>query len=448
MYYSNVIYNDSSYNYSLLDLEVVQNKIFLCGYKDYGDTGDILGIVLKLNECFEIEKYILFKNTNWTTHTLNSIKKVNDNLLIVQGYRMIQSDTIFTTALFLDSNLQILNQTSFLGDIGDIAITEKKIHLWGDAYYPRPSDPNVSDRKLNHVILNMEGKIIYQNIENKGIENEYSAGSRIISSKDKKNLFACVSLKPPSIYFNGLRKMDVNGKILKTATLSETKEEENASAIYQVNSNRFIVVSIIAMDFDYRHCNLYLIDSNLNVIRKKRILSNFNYVDFLNCIGYDDGVLLYGQYIEKLDDIPKAILYKVDTFFNVVQLPHISGFTDSLCLNPISGEDMVFPIPDTVWVESLNLRKNLYIQTGINQFSIGDLNIFPNPNSGQFTVSMEKLLSGKYYIYDINGKIVQQCEFVDSEELQISLDRPLSGVYYIKIQTDTGKLTKTVLINY
>ena len=448
MYYSNVIYNDSSYTYSFLDLEVVQNKIFLCGYKDFGNTGDILGIVLKLNECFEVEKYILFKNINWTSHTLNSIKKINDNFLILQGYRMMQSDTIYTTALFIDSNLQIIHHASFLGDNGDVAITEKQIHLWGDAYYPRPSDPNVSDRKLNHVIFNFKGQIIYQNIENKGIENEYSAGSRIISSNDKSFLISCVGLKPPSIYFNGLRKMDVNGNVIKTVTLSETKEEEVATAICQVNNNRFIVVSIVGIDFDYRNCNLYLIDSNLNVIRKKRILPNYNYVDFLNCIGYNDGVLLYGQFLEKLDDNPKAILYKVDTFFNVTQLPNMSGYIDSLCLNSSSGQQMFFPSPDTVWVESLNLRKNLYNQTGLNDILIENLNIYPNPSSGNFKVSMKIPLSGKYSIYEVTGKIIKQGEFVDLDELNIKLDQPMAGVYYLKIYTEMGNFNKIILIDY
>ncbi len=450
LYYSSLTQNDLSNNYIFLDMDVIKDEIFICGYQYYGkgDTGDILGVIIRFNKCLEVEKFVLFKNRNWTSNYFSSIKFIGDSSLLVQCSSMIQSDSLYATALLIDTKLRIINNASFIGDDADIEITNKNIHLWGDAYYPRPSNPNVSDRKLNHVILDFKGNIIYQNIENKDNEGKYGAGSRIISSRNSDFLIACIGLKPPAIYFNGLRKMDIYGKLLQTVILNESKDEEVATAICQVNNDRFIIISITAIDFDYRNCTLYLIDSNLNVIRKKRILSNYNYVDFLNCIGYDDGALLYGQFIEKLDDNPRAILYKVDTFFNVVRLPNVIGYNDSLCLNPISGQEMLFPDPDTVWVESLNLRKNLYVQTGINNFFIGNLDIFPNPNSGQFTASFNTPLSGNYYIYDNTGKIVLENEFKDLEELKFNLDYHKNGLYYLIIQTDTQVFTKTIIINY
>lgn len=447
LYYAKIISPDTNYHFDVLDFEIIEDKIYLSGYIVYPNIGDdIFGLIIRLNSCFEVELYNVYKYKDWTANQFNSITKLNDNQFIVQCQQLIKSDSVFTTILCFDNDLNLMWNSTFHGEYGDIALTGENVHIWGDGYYPRQSDPNIVERKLNYVILNKVGKIKYQLIENKNIDFIYSAGSRIISSINNKFIIACVALKPPLVYFNGLRKMDANGNLLKSVTLNSPNEKEVATSIFRINDNRFIVVAAVNIDFDYQNSNLYLIDSNLNVVRKKRILSNFNYVALSTGISYSDGALLAGHFIEKLDDLQKAILYRVDTFLNVTKLPSVSGFSDSLCLNPNSAQFMYFPKPDTLWLETLNLRKNLYQQVSVAEISVNSINIYPNPSSGKFTISLQNPQIIKLIVYDVLGNVIFQNDYEYTDTIDIALNEPYSGLLFIRLQSDVGVITKTVLM--
>ena len=56
--------------------------------------------------------------------------------------------------------------------------------------------------------------------------------------------------------------------------------------------------------------------------------------------------------------------------------------------------------------------------------------------------------SGNYQIFDINGVLVQEAKFDNQTELQIELSQKLkSGVYVLKVITDTTIFTGKIILN-
>lgn len=74
--------------------------------------------------------------------------------------------------------------------------------------------------------------------------------------------------------------------------------------------------------------------------------------------------------------------------------------------------------------------------------------IIPNPTKGNITAMLLDNYSGNYQIFDINGVLVQQAKFDNQTELQIEMSQNLkSGVYVLKVITDTNIFTGKIILN-
>lgn len=88
---------------------------------------------------------------------------------------------------------------------------------------------------------------------------------------------------------------------------------------------------------------------------------------------------------------------------------------------------------------------------GIADESLGlNMNLYPNPNDGQFTLNMELATEQdvKITILDVRGAIVysEQLNNTKSYNNQISLQGVESGMYFIQLQTETGVAIRKFLI--
>lgn len=82
--------------------------------------------------------------------------------------------------------------------------------------------------------------------------------------------------------------------------------------------------------------------------------------------------------------------------------------------------------------------------TGINQNQIEpEWAIYPNPNSGSFTVELSQ--SGQYNVYNIGGRLVKTFS-LEAGSNQINLDKVENGVYFI-VNLDTGLYKQFVISN-
>lgn len=74
--------------------------------------------------------------------------------------------------------------------------------------------------------------------------------------------------------------------------------------------------------------------------------------------------------------------------------------------------------------------------------------ITPNPTNGNINAMLPDNYSGNYQIFDINGILVQEAIFDNQTELQIELSQKLkSGIYVLKVITDTNIFTGKIILN-
>lgn len=82
----------------------------------------------------------------------------------------------------------------------------------------------------------------------------------------------------------------------------------------------------------------------------------------------------------------------------------------------------------------------------INNLNSADVNVYPNPNNGSFTVYLSSNDINSIVVYDVYGKIVKQLHETDSGRIQINnLKR---GFYFLKVTFKNGKtIAKKIMVN-
>lgn len=80
-------------------------------------------------------------------------------------------------------------------------------------------------------------------------------------------------------------------------------------------------------------------------------------------------------------------------------------------------------------------------------YDSSEIDIFPNPNKGSFTVSIGSglQLNAMISVYNSNGKLVTQINDLSSEN-EINLETEPAGTYLIKIKNGKNEINKTVII--
>jgi hypothetical protein len=71
-----------------------------------------------------------------------------------------------------------------------------------------------------------------------------------------------------------------------------------------------------------------------------------------------------------------------------------------------------------------------------------DVQLYPNPNDGDFNVSVTCILQEdpiSYHILDVNGKKIIEVYKVDSNTFSVSTTGIQSGMYYLVLNTKSGK---------
>ena len=86
------------------------------------------------------------------------------------------------------------------------------------------------------------------------------------------------------------------------------------------------------------------------------------------------------------------------------------------------------------------------IEVGIEKFELPNLKIYPNPTTGQLTIDIEQLTITKVEIYDSMGKM-QKSRWAEEQkgEFVMDISHLSKGLYFLRIQTETGEVIKKVL---
>lgn len=116
-------------------------------------------------------------------------------------------------------------------------------------------------------------------------------------------------------------------------------------------------------------------------------------------------------------------------------------------------EEIAIASVDPTSLEVLNVQyKSLPLSTGIAEIarSKPEINTFPNPSAGSFTISCDQFVPGKYQLllYRLNGALLKSDQFETIGSLNVTIDLPAlaAGVYYYQVVNEMGEQVAKVPI--
>jgi hypothetical protein len=77
-----------------------------------------------------------------------------------------------------------------------------------------------------------------------------------------------------------------------------------------------------------------------------------------------------------------------------------------------------------------------------NEQALPNVNIYPNPSSGDFTIESEDAAIKSVQVFDIAGRFVQK---IQNNSARIALNIEQSGTYFLHIQTTNARLVKKIV---
>jgi hypothetical protein len=165
-------------------------------------------------------------------------------------------------------------------------------------------------------------------------------------------------------------------------------------------------------------------------------------IDYMTCLGsyyvfYTDTIRVPGVYALRTCDSAIQLTFHFDPSFNY-------SFYDTICQGEFSVfySDTLFTAgtyidtipmnrPDCLSIQTLYL--SVKICTDIKTIDAGTIRLYPNPNSGTFTIETEQASNSDYRIYDGIGSVVAE-GIITSIRQSIALPDRAAGVYLLAIK--------------
>lgn len=107
--------------------------------------------------------------------------------------------------------------------------------------------------------------------------------------------------------------------------------------------------------------------------------------------------------------------------------------------------------PDVVFCDSIqelssmSFHFNVINSTSINEFSENRLSVFPNPANEQITLDNGQGMMDELYVYDIMGREIRK-HSINATKSTLDISNLQSGMYFLKIITEQGILTRKVQV--
>jgi hypothetical protein len=118
----------------------------------------------------------------------------------------------------------------------------------------------------------------------------------------------------------------------------------------------------------------------------------------------------------------------------------------------VNGDDPGLPMSCLTAYDGETEDYTLNVQTvlGVEEFGVGNFSIYPNPNNGQFTVSLNSTLSDNVVItvFDIRGRKIYDNKFENYSNFNqsINLNSVQSGLYLVKVSNGDKQATKKIIV--
>ena len=123
----------------------------------------------------------------------------------------------------------------------------------------------------------------------------------------------------------------------------------------------------------------------------------------------------------------------------------ISNYTSYNISNLESGvEYEAFVVANCGTQHSGESNHVTFTPTGINDYLLNSTTLYPNPTTGQFRIENSKLRIENVEVYDVYGKLITSVK-VEDNSVVIDLSKNASGVYFTRIFTEKGMVTKRIV---
>jgi PKD repeat protein len=91
--------------------------------------------------------------------------------------------------------------------------------------------------------------------------------------------------------------------------------------------------------------------------------------------------------------------------------------------------------------------QNIFVGcAGLDENTGNILSIYPNPTSGQFTISSSGAIISQINVYDEMGRLVERVS-KNENQVNIDLSQYANGIYSLEIETATGKSRERIILN-
>jgi len=100
---------------------------------------------------------------------------------------------------------------------------------------------------------------------------------------------------------------------------------------------------------------------------------------------------------------------------------------------------------DTMDIDTMDMDTTIMSALQYTQWELEQIQIFPNPNEGIFTIEAGKAIIREINIYDASGKVVYHQKNINDTALLIDLRDQPSGNYLVRIETNKSVIARTVV---
>lgn len=91
---------------------------------------------------------------------------------------------------------------------------------------------------------------------------------------------------------------------------------------------------------------------------------------------------------------------------------------------------------------------NFTTLSGPDFASLNNLNVYPNPSNGVFTISKNDVTTiSKVRVYDMNAKLLKEIDTKNDDAIAVNLSDYATGLYFMEISNDTDKVVKKIKKN-
>lgn len=141
-------------------------------------------------------------------------------------------------------------------------------------------------------------------------------------------------------------------------------------------------------------------------------------------------------------------VWGTDVWFWYDTDPTIGWVTEWMDLSFLVGESCVeFAFENRgyygnhIWIDDVNLTGD-FLQT--NELSAFNLNAFPNPSNGDYTIQTNKLVDS-YRVVSLSGSEILKQEIVGSKQFEVNLQDEAKGIYFLYVKSgETEKVIKLI----